>query len=44
MSSEFTAVIERDGDRFVGYCPKILGGNGQGHTTGECLKALQLSS
>jgi predicted RNase H-like HicB family nuclease len=36
MSNEFTAVIERDGEWFVGYCPEIPGANGQGHTLEEC--------
>jgi len=36
MRNEFTAVIERDGDWFVGYCPEIPGANGQGKTAEEC--------
>ena len=36
MSNEFTAVIERDGEWFVGYCPEIPGANGQGLTLEEC--------
>lgn len=32
MRNEFTAVIERDGDWFVAYCPEIPGANGQGET------------
>jgi hypothetical protein len=30
MHNEFTSVIERDGDWFIGYCPEIPGANGQG--------------
>lgn len=40
MTNEFTAVIERDGDWFVGYCPEIPGANGQGRTKDECREDL----
>jgi hypothetical protein len=30
MRNEFTAIIEQDGEWFVGYCPEIPGANGQG--------------
>ena len=40
MRNEFTAVIERDGDWFIGYCPEIPGANGQGRTREECKKSL----
>ena len=36
MHNEFTAVIERDGDWYIGYCPEIPGANGQGATVDEC--------
>jgi predicted RNase H-like HicB family nuclease len=32
MRNEFTAVIERDGEWFVSWCPEIPGANGQGLT------------
>ena len=32
MANEFTAIIEKDGDWFVAYCPEIPGANGQGRT------------
>ena len=32
MRNEFTAVIERDGEWYVAYCPEIPGANGQGRT------------
>ena len=35
MTNEFTAVIERDGDWFVAFCPEIPGANGQGRTAAE---------
>lgn len=41
MRNEFTAVLERDGEWFVGYCPEIPGANGQGHTKEECLESLR---
>jgi predicted RNase H-like HicB family nuclease len=40
MHNEFTAVVERDGDWYVGYCPEIPGANGQGKTKEECLQSL----
>jgi predicted RNase H-like HicB family nuclease len=36
MRNEFTAVIERDGEWFIGYCPEIPGANGQGRSEEEC--------
>ena len=40
MHNEFTAIIERDGDWYVAYCPEIPGANGQGKTKEECLASL----
>jgi len=40
MSNEFTAVIERDGEWYISYCPEIPGANGQGRSKDECLKSL----
>lgn len=40
MHNEFTAIIEKDGDWFVAYCPEIPGANGQGRTKEECLQSL----
>jgi predicted RNase H-like HicB family nuclease len=40
MRNEFTAIIERDGDWYVAYCPEIPGANGQGRTTPEALHSL----
>ncbi len=40
MRNEFTAIIERDGDWFIGYCPEIPGANGQGRTIDECRENL----
>jgi predicted RNase H-like HicB family nuclease len=40
MRNEFTAVIERDEDWFIGYCPEIPGANGQGKTVEECRRSL----
>ena len=40
MSNEFTAIIEQDGEWFIGYCPEIPGANGQGRTKEECLQSL----
>jgi len=41
MHNEFTAIIERDGDWFIGYCPEIPGANGQGRTKDECIDSLK---
>jgi predicted RNase H-like HicB family nuclease len=30
VHNEFTAIIERDDDWYVAYCPEIPGANGQG--------------
>lgn len=40
MDNEFTAIIERDDDWFIAYCPEIPGANGQGRTKEECLESL----
>jgi predicted RNase H-like HicB family nuclease len=40
MTNEFTAIIERDGDWFIGYCPEVPGANGQGRTIAECKDSL----
>ncbi len=40
MRNEFTAVFERDGEWFIGYCPEIPGANGQGRSLEECRTSL----
>jgi predicted RNase H-like HicB family nuclease len=40
MRNEFNAVIEKDGEWFIGYCPEIPGANGQGRTKEECVQSL----
>ena len=40
MHNEFTAVIEKDGDWFIGWSPEIPGANGQGRTVKECRENL----
>ena len=40
MNSEFTAIIEKDEDWYIAYCPEIPGANGQGRTIEECSKNL----
>jgi predicted RNase H-like HicB family nuclease len=40
MHNEFTAVIERDGEWFVAWCPEIPEANGQGKTVEECRLSL----
>ena len=40
MHNEFTAIIEKDGDWLIAYCPEIPGANGQGRTKEEAKKSL----
>ena len=40
MKAEFTAIIERDGDWFIAYCPEVPGANGQGKSKEEALDSL----
>jgi predicted RNase H-like HicB family nuclease len=40
MQNEFTAIIERDGDWYIAYCPEVPGANGQGKTIEECRQSL----
>ena len=40
MHNEFTAIIEKDGDWFIAYCPEIPGANGQGHTKEDARESL----
>jgi len=40
VHNQFTAVIEKDGGWYIGYCPEIPGANGQGKTKEECRKSL----
>ena len=41
MRNEFTAIIERDGEWHISYCPEIPGANGQGTTKEEALSSLR---
>ena len=43
MRNEFTAIVERDGDWYISYCPEIPGANGQGHTAEECRQSLSVA-
>lgn len=40
MTNEFTAVYERDGEWYIGYCPEVPGANGQGKSLEECRDSL----
>ena len=40
MHNEFTAIIEKDEEWYIGYCLEIPGANGQGKTDEECKKNL----
>lgn len=38
--NSFTALIEKDGDAYVGWCAEIPGANGQGSTIEECKNSI----
>lgn len=40
VASEFTAIIEQDGEHFIAYCPEIPGANGQGKSKEEARASL----
>jgi predicted RNase H-like HicB family nuclease len=40
MANEFTAIVEKDGEWFIAYCPEIPGANGQGHAKDEAIQSL----
>ena len=40
MHNEFTAIIEKDEDWYIAYCPEVPGANGQGRTIEECKASL----
>ena len=40
MRNEFTAIIERDGEWYVAYCPESPGANGQGKSKDEARENL----
>ena len=40
MKNEFTAIIEREGDWYVAFCPEIPGANGQGRSADEARVSL----
>ena len=40
MRNEFTAIIEKDEDWYIAYCPEVPGANGQGKTIEECKESL----
>lgn len=41
MHNEFTAVVERDEEWFIAYCPEVPGANGQGQSREESLASLR---
>ena len=40
MHNEFMAIIERDGEWHIAYCPEVPGANGQGKTKDEARESL----
>jgi predicted RNase H-like HicB family nuclease len=41
MANEYTAVLERDGEWCIAYCPEIPGANEQGKTKDEAHASLR---
>ncbi len=41
MRNEFTAIIEKDGDWYIAWCPEVPGANGQGRTIEESREDLK---
>ena len=41
MTNQFTAIVERDGEWFIAFCPELPGANGQGKSKDECLENLK---
>lgn len=35
MGNQYTAIVERDGDWQIAYCPEVPGANGQGKSKDE---------
>lgn len=44
MKNEFTAIIERDGEWYIAFCPEIPEANGQGKTKDEARESLAEAS
>ena len=40
MQNEFTSLIEKQGEWYVGYCPEVPEANGQGRTVEDCRQNL----
>ena len=41
MSAQLTAIYEKGEEYYIGYCPEVLGANGQGETMDECRESLK---
>ena len=41
MRNEFTAIIEKDDNWYIAYCPEIPGANGQGRTEDDARRDLR---
>jgi predicted RNase H-like HicB family nuclease len=40
MRNRYTAVVQRDGEWFVAFCPEVPEANGQGKRREDCLESL----
>jgi predicted RNase H-like HicB family nuclease len=41
MLAHLTAIYEKGEKYYIGYCPEVLGANGQGETMEECRESLK---
>ena len=41
MLGHFNAIYEKGEKYYIGYCPEVLGANGQGETIEECRESLK---
>ena len=44
LHNDFTAIIERDEEWYIGYCPEIPGANGQGRALKSARRTLPTQS
>ncbi|ADE13467.1 protein of unknown function UPF0150 [Nitrosococcus halophilus Nc 4] len=40
MNNTYRAILERDGDWYIAYCPEVPGASGLGHTKEEARESL----
>ncbi len=43
MHREFTVIIEKGKNFYIGYCPEVPGANGQGESIAECRDSVRVA-